>query len=122
MALESNLTCITAEAGSDLSAKQYRFVDMASDAAVDAVSAAGGDAIGVLQNDPAAGKAATVAVAGVSKVVLGGTVAAGARVQADGNGAAITAASGDIVLGRLLTGGVAGDVCELLLLSAHVNA
>jgi hypothetical protein len=55
MALESNLTCITAEAGSDLSAKQYRFVDMASDAAVDAVSAAGGDAIGVLQNDPAAG-------------------------------------------------------------------
>ena len=123
MALDSNLTCVTLEAGGDLSAGQYRFVELASDAQVDLVAAAGGDAVGVLQNDPsAAGRAATVAVMGVSKVVAGGTVAAGARVQSDASGEAITAASGDIVLGRALTGGVAGDVIEVLLVSTHVTA
>ena len=123
MALDSNLTCVTLEAGGDLSAGQYRFVELASDAQVDLVAAAGGDAVGVLQNDPsAAGRAATVAVMGVSKVVAGGTVAAGARVQSDASGEAITAASGDIVLGRALTGGVAGDVIEVLLVSTNVTA
>ena len=122
MATQQSLTCISAEAGSDLSAKQYRFVDMASDAAVDAVSAAGGDAIGVLQNAPLAGEAASVAVMGVAKVVAGGTITAGDRVQSDANGEALTAASGDIVLGRALKGGAAGDVLEILLVSAHIAA
>jgi len=123
MALDSNLTCVTLEAGGDLSAGQYRFVELAADAQVDIVASAGGDAVGVLQNDPsAAGRAATVAVMGVSKVVAGATVAAGDRLQSDANGAAIAAASGDIVLGRALTGGAAGDVIEVLLISTHVTA
>ena len=123
MALDSNLTCVTLEAGGDLSAGQYRFVELAADAQVDIVASAGGDAVGVLQNDPsAAGRAATVAVMGVSKVVAGATVAAGARLQSDANGAAIAALTGDIVLGRALTGGAAGDVIEVLLISTHVTA
>jgi hypothetical protein len=124
MALESNLTCVTLEAGGDLSAGQFRFVELAADAQVDLVAAAGGDAVGVLQNDPsAAGRAATVAVLGVSKVVAGAAVAAGARVQSDDEGRALAAASGDVVLGRALTAAsAAGEVIEVLLLSTHVTA
>lgn len=123
MATQASLTCITREAGADLSAKQYRFVEIAADGQVDAVSSAGGNAIGVLQNDPsAAGRAATIAVAGIVKVVAGGTVAAGARVQADAAGDAITAATGDYVLGTALTGGADGELIEVLLQSNHLLA
>lgn len=124
MALDSNLTCVTLEAGGDLSAGQYRFVELASDAQVDVVSAAGGDAVGVLQNDPsAAGRVATVAVMGVTKLVAGAAVAAGDKLQAGADGRALTAASGDVVLGRALTAAAqAGDVIECLLVSQHVLA
>jgi hypothetical protein len=123
MATQASLICITREAGADLSAKQFRFVEIASDEQVDAVSSAGGSAIGVLQNDPsAAGRAATIAVAGVTKVVAGGTVAAGNKVQSDASGDAILAASADHVLGRALTGGADGELIEVLLLSQHILA
>jgi hypothetical protein len=124
MALESNLTCVTLEAGGDLSAGQLLFVDVAADGQVDVVASAGADAIGVLQNDPAAaGRAASVAVLGVSKVVAGAAVTAGARVQSDASGRAIAAATGDVVLGRALTAAsAAGEVIEVLLLSTHITA
>ena len=123
MAKNEAQTCITLEAGQDLSAKQFRFVELAADGQVDAVASAGGNAIGVLTNDPsAAGRAATVCIAGIAKVVAGGTVAAGAMVQADAAGDAITAASGDYVLGRAVTGGADGEVIEILLQSNHLNA
>ena len=124
MALDSNLTCVTLEAGGDLSAGQYRFVELASDAQVDVASAAGGDAVGVLQNDPsAAGRVATVAVMGVTKLVAGAAVAAGDKLQAGADGRGLTAASGDVVLGRALTAASqAGDVIECLLVSQHVLA
>lgn len=124
MARQENIRSITLEAGGDLSAGQFRFVEVASDGQVDIVASAGGDAIGVLQNNPAAaGRAATVAYEGVVKVVVGtGGLTAGQKVQSDAAGAAILAASGDHVLGKVLVGGAAGALAEILLGSRHILA
>lgn len=123
MAAQEQVQSITLEAGGDLSAGQFRFVVVAADGQVDLVSSAGGDADGVLQNDPsAAGRAAEVAYAGRVKVVAGGTVAAGDKVQSDASGEAITAAMGDHVLGKCLVGGDAGELIEVLLISKHILA
>lgn len=123
MSAMNQVQSITLEAGADLSAGQFRFVLVAADGQVDLVASAGGTATGVLLNDPdAAGKAATVAYAGVVKVVAGGTVASGAKVQSDASGEAILAATGDHVLGQCLKGGVDGDLIEVLLVSQHILA
>lgn len=123
MTTSSNLVCITLAAGADLSTKQFLFVDMASDGQIDPVASAGGRGIGVLQDKPdAAGKAACVAVAGVSMVVAGGNVTVGHNVQSDNAGKAITAASGDYILGIALATGVSGDVIPVLLGSNHLLA
>ena len=104
----------TFEAGGDLSAAQFKFVALASDGQVDVVASAGGNAIGVLLNNPAAaGRAATVAVSGSVMITCGGTVAAGAALQSDASGDAITAASGDVVLGYAREAGVDGQVIEM---------
>lgn len=91
------LTNITLEAGQDLSTKQYKFMTLASDGQIDPTAAAGGKAIGVLQNKPnAAGKAATVTVFGVSKMVAGGNVSAGALIKSDANGNAVAATAATV--------------------------
>ena len=104
----------TFEAGGDLSAGQFKFVTLASDGQVDITASAGGNAIGVLLNNPsAAGYAATVCVSGSVMITCGGTVAAGASLQSDASGDAITAASGDIVLGYAREAGVDGQIIEM---------
>lgn len=114
---------ITIEAGADLSAAQFTFMVIAADGQIDQVGSAGADADGVLMNDPsAAGEAAELQVGGVAKVVAGGTVAAGAKVQSDAAGEAILAASGDHVLGKAITGGADGEVISVLLKSTHILA
>lgn len=89
---------VTFEAGQDLSAKQYRFVTQAADGQVDPT----GDGLfanGILQNNPdAAGKAATVAILGLSRVVAGAAFDEGVLLSADAAGKANTAASGDYIL------------------------
>lgn len=123
MAQQEALTCISLEAGADLSAGQYHFVNMSSDGQVDLVASAGAQGIGVLQNKPdAAGRAASVAVYGVAKVVAGGSITAGNRIQSDANGAAIAAASGDFVLGVAMTSADSGDLVEVLLAGNHILA
>lgn len=122
MSAQEQLQSITLEAGGDLSAGQFRFVEIASDGQVDLVSSAGGNAIGVLQNDPdAAGKAATVGYAGRAKIVIGtGDIVTGNVVQSDASGEAILATTADQVLGRCLVGGSAGELCEVLLYNAGI--
>lgn len=63
---------MTWEAGEDLSAKQYHMVELRTDGKVylcDAVSAAERIPLGILQNNPEEGQAATVRVDGESYVV-----------------------------------------------------
>ncbi len=124
MANQEVLQSIALEAGGDLSADQFKFVVVASDGQIDLVGGAGADADGVLLNDPsAAGQAATMQYAGRAKIRVGvGDLVAGVKVQSDALGLAITAASGDHVLGKCLVGAVAGELAEVLLSSKHILA
>ena len=103
-------------AGEDLSSAQFKFVTLESDGQVDLADAAGENAIGVLLNDPAAGEAATVAISGKVMVTSGGTIAAGAKIQTDASGDALTAAAGDVVLGYALEAAVDGQVFAIELI------
>lgn len=68
------------EAGADLSAKKYTFVKK-SGATIIAAAAATDKVIGVLSNAPTLGKAGTVEVTGVAKVVCAdASIAAGVPV------------------------------------------
>lgn len=105
---------VTLVAAADLSAKQFFGVSVNS--AGQAAIADGDDqVIGILQNNPGAGQAATVAYGGVSKAKAAGTIAAGSRVTTNAAGAIVAASTaGDSVIGVALTGGATGDVVAVL--------
>lgn len=114
MAYTNSQQCITLEAGVDLSAKQYFFMSVSSDGQIDPCGD-GATAVGVLQNDPAAaGRAAEVCINGVTKVSAGGTIAAGAEVASDAAGEAVTAATGDVILGIALQAATDGDIISMV--------
>lgn len=112
-------TCITLEAGQDLSTKQFLFmVQDSTDGQVDPAGSAGVASAGVLQNKPtAAGQAASIAVLGVTKVVAGGAINPGAKVKTSNAGKAVAADSTSFALG-IHIGKVAaadGDIIPVLL-------
>ena len=91
----------------DLSAKQYHIVRPAGTLTCDIASHALGSSavgapLGVLQTDPRTGEAATIAFAGLSKVVTGAAVTVNALVSTNGSGRAIDAVSGSVVIGRAI--------------------
>jgi len=114
MSYEIKPTCVTLEAGADLSAKQFFFVSVAADGQVDPTGD-GLHADGVLQNDPAAaGRAADVAIGGVCKVICGGVVTRGGPVASDAAGEAVNPTTGDIILGTALETGANGQVIAMI--------
>jgi hypothetical protein len=120
MATENCLESITLVAAADLSGSQFRVATVnASGLAARAVAT--DVAMGIIQNKPAAGQAATVGYRGVSKAVYGGNVTAGARVTSDANGLVITAGVGDSALGLALVSGVANDIGSVLIGAAGVG-
>lgn len=101
-------------AGSDLSAAQFTFVKLNSSSRVVAVTAATDVPIGILQNTPGSLHAADVMAMGVSKLVAGGSLAAGALVGTDVAGKGSTpvyGASGTalVVTGQVLEGNTAAN-------------
>lgn len=100
-------------AGEDLSAAQFKFVTLEAGGKVDLADAAGENAIGVLLVGAAADAAVTVCVSGSVMVEAGGTIAAGAQIQAGADGTALTAAAGDVVLGYAREAGVDGQIIEI---------
>lgn len=116
---------ISAKAASDLSAKQYFIVKITADDEIDLAGA--GEGIGVLTDEPAAGKYGTVQVQGITKVVAGGAISAGDAITSDGNGNAVAATAstsntstgaitGSMVLGRALkTAAQSGDVIPVVI-------
>ncbi len=103
-------------ASADLSAKQYYIVDISGDGTVAAASSAGQMALGVLQNDPESGQVALVRVSGVTKIKVGsGGLTAGDGVQAASDGTAITASTGDYVIGLALNTGAEGALVPVAL-------
>lgn len=115
MGYKESQTCVTLEAGQDLSAKQFFFVAVASDGQVDPAGD-GAMAHGVLQNDPsAAGRAAEVCIGGITKVSVGTAgVTAGGNVASDAAGEAVTPASGDVILGTALETGTDGAIVSII--------
>lgn len=103
MATENLGTTITLLAGSDLHAYMYRFVTPNAVGKA-ALTGDGEDAIGVLQNDPAAVNrdAGTMVAPGKTKITAGAITTPGHYVASDSVGRAVDAASGDFILGWFL--------------------
>lgn len=78
-------------------------------------SAAGQSIIGVLRNEPDSGEACEIVVAGVAKVICGGTVTRGDRLSVDGNGAFVTASGAGMVCGVALQSGTSGALISMLI-------
>jgi hypothetical protein len=115
MAYESPQICIgTLTAAADLSGKQYYFVKLASESTVNVCSAVTDVPIGVLQNTPAAGESAEVAIFGLSKVSADATLAAGDVIgtSADGQAQPLTVGTETTVYtaGQAITAGAAGTL------------
>jgi hypothetical protein len=119
MAYEIPVLDITLLAASDLSAAQYHFVVVDADGQA-ALAGKGAAVVGIVQNKPGAatgdkGESTSVRVYGVSKVVAAQTVAAGALVASDSQGAAAVAQTGDHIAGIALIGGDMDEIICVLL-------
>lgn len=107
MAYEIPGRTITLEAAADLSTGQFNFVTVDSNgkAAFAILSTIEGDVLGILQNKPTSGQAASIMIDGVSKVeALSSTLAAGDLVGNSTDGKANVLAAGDMIRGRILYG------------------
>ena len=81
---------------------QYQFVQINSSGVVVAPSA-GGAVVGVRQNRPKAGEAATIMAHGISQVVSGdNTIVAGSLLAATATGNVAVATSGQYIVGTAL--------------------
>ena len=78
----------TFEAGADLSGDQFKIVKLDANGNVIRCAATTDLAIGVLQNKPTSGQAATVLIAGISKVVANTNFALPNTIGVSGGGAA----------------------------------
>jgi hypothetical protein len=116
MAVMQSRDTRTFVAGESLAAAQFKFVTLESDGEVDLADSAGENCVGVCINDPAAGEAATVVMSGKVMVTAGGTIAAGASVATDASGDAVTASTGNIVMGYATEAGVDGQVIAIELI------
>ena len=103
MAYSESTTMISLPASADLSASQYCFVSINTSGQVE-LSGAAGNAAGILQNKPeAAGRAAEVLIAGVSKLVCGASaIRAGYNLASAASGQGAEATTGDFRLGLII--------------------
>ena len=109
----------TATSEWDLSAKQYRGVQVGgSDNYVKVASQAGIKCIGVLQNKPSSGNAARVRTHGVSKMVAGAAITRNDNIDVDANGYARTAVGSNVVAIALET--VVASATLKVLVTPHV--
>lgn len=121
MSRQSNGVDITLIAAADLSAKQYRFVKVDANGQAALASAAGEVCVGVLQNKPTSGQAATVRIFGVSKVVANAAVSAGALIKTSSDGEADTASkltTNTSDAGAGADAGIGSDVLGIALVAA----
>jgi len=110
----------TFKAGADLSAQQYNYMRVSDgDQQVNVASHADtNQLVGVLLNKPAAvGRHASVAIAGRAKLRAGGAIATTqTMLTVNGSGRCITAASGEMVIGRNIEVADAdGDIISVML-------
>lgn len=121
MATENKILDVSFEAAEDLDEDQYRIVVLDSGKVRRPNHATTDIGIGVLQNAPEEGEAATVRLIGISKIQFGETVAEGEwikheYVDADDAGKGMDADTAlDVAIGRCLVGGDEDELGEILL-------
>jgi len=109
---EFALSIVTA---ASFASAQYRFAKLDASGKV-IVGTAGASSIGVVQNKPILGEVAEIVTAGVSKIVAGGAISAGASVTSDSTGRAVTVGGSDSISGYALTASQgAGELIPILL-------
>lgn len=99
---------------------QFTAVKISGDGTVEASDTAGEAIIGVVQHTVSADDATNnrpvaVRVMGATKALSGGSISAGARLQADGSAGFITAATSDVVVGIALQDANNNDLFDMLL-------
>ena len=87
-AFEQDLVVVSIPAGADLSSYQFCPVKYSAGTVI-ACSSAGEEAFGILQNVPTSGQMASVAIGGISRCKVGGSVTRGGRVVAGSASTAI---------------------------------
>ena len=115
----------------DMSALQFAGVDVAPAAHTQGAGvggtaivkpAAGGQILGILQNNPMVGEAAQVMEAGVSKAKAGGIFVAGDKLAVDVNGNFVLAVTGNLIVAIALETGAAGVISTVLLKNMGIHA
>ena len=103
------------KATATFASKQYTFVKIDTSGTL-ATPSAGGFALGVIPDTPAAGDPGAVCYPGdITKVLAGtGGTTAGGAVSSDGNGAAVAWTSGAFILGYALTTTAAGGLADII--------
>jgi hypothetical protein len=102
---------------------QFRFVDCTG-AGLCGTTAANGRQVGVCQNKPrpGSGDPTTIMNSGISMVMAGGAIAAGADVTNDATGAAVAAAATNLVSGVALEAASgAGIIIAVLLRQSRIK-
>lgn len=108
-------------AGEAMTDKQNYIVQLAADGEIEVAEGATDLIVGVLTNNPGAGEQAVYQFLGTGKVIAGGSIAIGDWVTTDADGKAVaTTTDGNIVIGRALKAGDAGDIVEVQLGIQHL--
>lgn len=118
MATEGNVYQLEGlTAGATFASKQYYFCYVSGANAVSPATALGQRCLGIEQNTPASGDAASVAVLGRSKVKLGSAATAGNILYAASDGSAVTAAASAAYYGMAvaLETGAVGNIVSCAL-------
>lgn len=101
-------------AGDDLSAAQYRFVEITDGDSVGLAAALSAKVVGSLNNAPTEGGVCEIVTSGVAKVVCDDTVAEGAIIEVGASGGADTLSTGYGV-GIALEDGIVNQVISVRL-------
>jgi hypothetical protein len=106
---------ITLVAGADLSADQYKFVEIGTGGVVTLCNGATDRPIGVLQNAPLSGQEAEIVVAGGTKIVASASLAVGTLIGTGSTGKADAKTPGtdttEYVVGTvILAAGADGEI------------
>ncbi len=116
---EGQMKIGTLKAAADLSGKQYHIVKLASATTVNVCSAITDVPIGILLNKPESGEVAEICIAGISKIIADGTIAAGNLLgtSADGQADAIAAGTDTTVytIGQAIGAASAGETFTALI-------
>jgi hypothetical protein len=126
MTVEQRILDVSYPAAEDLSADQFKFIVLAG-GLVRRPDSGTERALGILQNNPAAGQAAQVRIEGVSKLIAGGVVTENALVKLEyvsasdsGKGLATTTAN-DAVRGVCVeAAGAEGALCGVRLVDFNL--